>query len=63
MSDDKRILRAAVEEATETLREAQLKLDSTVREARANGCSWADIGAAAGMTRQSAWERWARSEN
>ena len=29
----------------------------TVHTARTNGCSWADIGAALGITKQTAWER------
>ena len=32
-----------------------------VDEARRRGASWADIGDALGMTRQSAWERFARA--
>lgn len=39
-------------------REAELRLDAAVARARRLGRSWADIGAAAGMTRQSANERW-----
>ncbi len=34
------------------------KLDAAVRAARSRGASWAAIGEAAGITRQSAWERW-----
>ena len=32
-------------------------LREQVRQARDDGCSWADIGRALGTTRQSAWER------
>lgn len=35
-------------------------LDEAVQRARAAGASWAAIGQAARMTRQSAHERWAR---
>lgn len=40
---------------------AQARLTEAVRAARKDGCSWADIGTAAGITRQSAHERWARA--
>lgn len=36
-------------------------LDAAVRAGRAAGVSWADVGAAAGMSRQSAHERWAHT--
>ena len=39
-------------------RNADAQLDAAVAKARRLGRSWADIGAAAGMTRQSANERW-----
>ncbi|OCH82953.1 hypothetical protein BJF87_19885 [Gordonia sp. CNJ-863] len=39
-------------------RDADAQLDAAVVKARRLGRSWADIGAAAGMTRQSANERW-----
>ena len=29
----------------------------TVRDAREQGCTWAEIGRALGMSKQSAWER------
>lgn len=35
-------------------------LDQAVAEARAAGASWTEVGKAAGMTRQSAQERWSR---
>ncbi|MEU8347859.1 hypothetical protein AB0C74_39695 [Spirillospora sp. NPDC048832] len=41
--------------------EAQIRLADAVQAARAEGSSWAEIGRAAGMTRQSAHERWGRS--
>lgn len=34
------------------------RLAETVARARAGGASWAEVGSAAGMTRQSAHERW-----
>ena len=39
-------------------RDADALLDAAVAKARRLGRSWADIGAATGMTRQSANERW-----
>lgn len=39
---------------------ATIRLNDAVVRARAAGASWASIGRAAGMTRQSAHERWAR---
>ncbi|WP_353507183.1 hypothetical protein [Gordonia sp. ABSL11-1] len=47
-------LRAAVT----ARRHADAQLDAAVAKARRLGRSWADIGAATGMTRQSANERW-----
>ncbi len=38
--------------------QAKLRLDAAVALARHSGASWADIGRAAGMARQSAQERW-----
>ena len=35
------------------------RLDKTVAAAKAAGASWADIGRAVGISRQSAHERWA----
>jgi hypothetical protein len=40
-----------VAEATEKV------LRDQVRRARTSGCSWADIGEALGITKQTAWER------
>lgn len=51
---------ADVRAAAEDLRKAEARLDEAVARARADGCSWADVGTAAGITRQSAHERWAR---
>jgi len=39
---------------------ARQALDDAVRQARDNGASWTEIGRAAGMSRQSAHERWGR---
>ena len=47
-----------VKAAAEAAAEAKLRLDAAVGFARHGGASWADIGRAAGMTRQSAQERW-----
>lgn len=47
-----------VETAAEAATEARRRLDAAVGFARHGGASWADIGRAAGMTRQSAQERW-----
>ena len=44
--------------AADARRDADARLDAAVAKARRLGRSWADIGAAAGMTRQSANERW-----
>jgi hypothetical protein len=34
----------------------------TVEDAREQGCSWAEIGQALGMSKQSAWERFSGEE-
>lgn len=44
--------------AVDARRDADELLDAAVAKARRLGRSWADIGAATGMTRQSANERW-----
>ncbi len=49
---------AEVEAAAAAASQAKLRLDSAVALARHSGASWADIGRAAGMARQSAQERW-----
>ncbi|HYZ55795.1 MAG TPA: hypothetical protein VE733_20170 [Streptosporangiaceae bacterium] len=51
---------ADVRAAAEAVREAQARLDEAVKRARADGSSWAGIGDAAGITRQSAHERWGK---
>lgn len=53
----------AVEVAAEAVAEAQQELTAAVRAAREQGASWEAIGQAAGMTRQSAHERWAKVIN
>jgi hypothetical protein len=50
----------AVAEAAVGWRRASLALDDAVQTARLAGASWADIGNAVGITRQSANERWSR---
>ena len=47
-----------VEEAAARHAAAARGLDEAVRTAAAAGASWSDIGGAAGMTGQSATERW-----
>ena len=47
-----------VEAAAQAAAAARQRLDAAVGFARHGGASWADIGRAAGMTRQSAQERW-----
>ncbi|MFK4362344.1 AsnC family protein [Rhodococcus sp. 27YEA6] len=55
---------AAIRQSAEDHRMSQERLDRAVAAARAGGASWADIGRAAGVTRQTAHERWkALSEN
>lgn len=53
---------AGVADAARSYQAARLALDAAVRQARADGASWGDIGAAAGISRQSAHERWAQLE-
>lgn len=48
----------AVHDAAARLVEAREELDTAVGRARAAGASWTVIGDAAGLTRQSAHERW-----
>lgn len=48
-----------VEEAAQRASAASRALDDAVRTAHASGASWADIGRAVGISRQSAHERWA----
>ncbi|MDN5920815.1 MAG: hypothetical protein L0I76_37890 [Pseudonocardia sp.] len=48
----------AVHDLTRAIARAQERLPEAVGRARAAGASWTRIGAAAGMTRQSAHERW-----
>jgi hypothetical protein len=47
-----------VEVAAETAREATAALTAAVHHAHVLGLSWADIGRAAGISRQAARERW-----
>ncbi|MFD8533886.1 AsnC family protein [Streptosporangium canum] len=50
----------AVRIEARALADAHARLDDAVRAAREDGRSWADIGAAVGISRQSAHERWAQ---
>ncbi|MFC8047969.1 hypothetical protein [Nocardia sp. NPDC057353] len=49
-----------VQQAAAEVADAQRALTEAVREARAQGASWETIGRAAGMSRQSAHERWSK---
>lgn len=49
-----------VELAAREFYDAQDRLNDAVRQARAGGASWTDIGDAAGMSRQSAHQRWSK---
>jgi hypothetical protein len=40
--------------------QAEASLAAWVNKARSSGATWSDIGQALGVTRQSAWERFAR---
>lgn len=44
--------------AATTYTVAGAELDAAVTEARSYGATWQDVGRAAGMTRQAAWQRW-----
>lgn len=44
--------------AMRTVQASQARLDDAVAEARTAGATWAQIGDATGMSRQSAHERW-----
>lgn len=50
---------AGVKAASREYNQAGHRLDKTVAAAKAAGASWADIGRAVGISRQSAHERWA----
>jgi hypothetical protein len=47
-----------IEAAAEAHARARVELDAVVTAGRAAGLSWADVGRAVGITRQSARERW-----
>lgn len=51
-----------VEAAAREYNQAGRRLDQTVAAAKASGASWADIGRAVGISRQSAHERWAEKQ-
>jgi hypothetical protein len=53
---------AQVRRAADEVARAQERLEAAVRQARASGASWAQIGDAAGIAKQSAHERWAGGE-
>jgi hypothetical protein len=49
-----------LEEAVLARSRAELRVAAAVRREREAGRSWAEIGRALGVTRQSAWERYGR---
>jgi hypothetical protein len=49
-----------IEVITDEIAEAEHRRIEAVRQARAGGASWTDIGRAAHITRQSAHERWSK---
>jgi len=51
-----------IETAAEANAAARAQLDAAVTAGRAVGLSWADVGRAVGITRQSARERWGARE-
>jgi len=51
---------ADVRHAAAEVAEAEARLTAAVAAARKQGATWEAIGRAAGMTRQSAHERWSR---
>ncbi|MDE8670984.1 hypothetical protein PY310_20695 [Pseudarthrobacter sp. H3Y2-7] len=51
-----------VEAAAREYNQAGRRLDKTVAAAKAARASWADIGRAVGISRQSAHERWAEKQ-
>lgn len=51
-----------VEAAAREYNQAGRRLDKTVAAAKSSGASWADIGRAVGISRQSAHERWAEKQ-
>jgi hypothetical protein len=50
---------AQLNEVAHRVEEVEDDLLAAVAEARKAGASWTDIAEALGVTRQSAWERWA----
>lgn len=52
----------SIAEAQIALEAAKQVLDARVAKARVRGVSWALIGSAIGVTRQSAWERFRHVE-
>lgn len=57
-SQEEENARVAIERAAAAATEALADLDATVQTGRAIGLTWADVGRAVGITRQSARERW-----
>lgn len=53
---------SALREAVEERREQQERIRALVLAAREHGVSWASIGNVLGMSKQSAWEQYARDD-
>lgn len=49
---------AGIYDAIDELRQAERKVGNAVAHAVWRGASWAEIGAALGISKQAAWERW-----
>lgn len=60
LSEQTRLAVQSVQEAAANLHRDGVALDRAVAAARSAGASWADIGRAVGITRQSAQARWTR---
>lgn len=60
MTDNHRTHLTAIADAEAGVHEAQAALTDAVRAARADGVSWADIGAVLGTSRQAAFKRFGR---
>ena len=52
----------SVRDAAVGAQEARLELDNAVLHARSMGVSWAKVGAAVGISRQSAHNRWSTKQ-
>jgi hypothetical protein len=57
VTQDSRLLQRYCLDQAQSARKAQKRAEDYVRRKRADGASWQAVGAALGITRQSAWER------